>query len=230
MRIYIAEENKRIANFIKKGLEASGFQADTVDNSVDLLLATQSESFDMAIVDAQLENGKGLEIVRKIRAKKSLQPIMLLSSAGDVQDVVAGLDAGADAYMKKPIDFSELLARVEALLRRAKQERGAVINFADLALDPVLRRVWRDGREIELTAKEFELLEFLVRNPNMTLTRQMIAESVWDFPFDKFTNIIDVYINYLRKKVDKGFPSRLIHTVRAKGYMFSDAPVMHSAS
>ncbi len=139
-----------------------------------------------------------------------------------MEDIVAGLDSGSDDYLTKPFAFAELLARVRALLRRGHQERGAEITFADLRLDPVAHKVWRGDKEIELTAKEYALLEYFMRNPNQILTRTMIAEHVWDYTFDSFTNIIDVYVNYLRKKIDRDFDNKLIHTVRGVGYMLKE--------
>ncbi|NVN93536.1 MAG: response regulator transcription factor, partial [Desulfuromonadales bacterium] len=142
---------------------------------------------------------------------------------GTTEDIVSGLEAGADDYLPKPFAFAELLARVKALVRRSERDRGAEIFFADLRLDPVTHNVWRSGNEIELTAKEYGLLEYMVRNPNKELSRAMIAEHCWDYSFDSFTNIIDVYVNYLRKKVDRDYPTKLIHTVRGKGYMLREA-------
>jgi len=157
-----------------------------------------------------------------LRDKEISTPILCLTAKDKVEDVVAGLDTGSDDYLTKPFAFSELLARVRALLRRPTQDRGAELTFSDLRLDPVTHKVWRSGKEISLTAKEYALLEYFMRNPNKILTRTMIAEHVWDYNFDSFTNIIDVYVNYLRKKVDKDFDVKLIHTVRGVGYVLKE--------
>jgi len=149
-------------------------------------------------------------------------PVLMLTARNNMEDIVSGLDAGSDDYLTKPFAFAELLARVRALLRRGEQDRGAEIRFSDLRLDPVSHKVWRDSKEIDLTSKEYGLLEYLMRNPNTVLSRAMIAEHVWDYAFDSFTNIIDVYVNYLRKKIDKDFSTKLIHTVRGQGYILRE--------
>jgi DNA-binding response OmpR family regulator len=150
-------------------------------------------------------------------------PVLMLTAKGSLDDIVSGLNSGSDGYLTKPFAFAELLARVKALLRRTERERGAEIHFADLRLDPVAHKVWRKDKELDLSAKEYDLLEFFMRNPNQALTRTTIAENVWeDNVFDSFTNIIDVYINYLRKKVDRDADKKLIHTVRGVGYMLKE--------
>jgi DNA-binding response OmpR family regulator len=164
----------------------------------------------------------GLTVIREIREADSRIPVLMLTARGTTEDIVSGLEAGSDDYLTKPFAFAELLARVRALLRRSEQDRGAEIFFADLRLDPVSHKVWRSGNEIDLTAKEYGLLEYMVRNPNTVLSRAMIAEHVWDYAFDSFTNIIDVYVNYLRKKVDKDHSTKLIHTVRGQGYILRE--------
>jgi len=149
-------------------------------------------------------------------------PVLMLTAKDSLDDIVSGLNSGSDDYLTKPFAFAELLARVRALLRRTELERGAEIRFADLRLDPVTHKVWRKDKEIDLTAKEYALLEFFMRNPNQVLTRTTIAENVWDYVFDSFTNIIDVYVNYLRKKVDREADKKLIHTVRGLGYILKE--------
>jgi DNA-binding response OmpR family regulator len=151
-----------------------------------------------------------------------MTPVLMLTAKDSVEDIVAGLDSGSDDYLTKPFAFAELLARVRALLRRIELDRGAEIRFADLRLDPVTHKVWRKDKEIGLTAKEYGLLEYFMRNPNQVVTRTMIADHVWDYTFDSFTNIIDVYVNYLRKKIDRGSDKKLIHTVRGVGYIFKE--------
>jgi DNA-binding response OmpR family regulator len=164
----------------------------------------------------------GLAVARELRAKGKQCPILMLTAKDSVEDIVAGLDSGSDDYLTKPFAFAELLARVRALIRRGEMDRGAEIIFSDLRIDPVGHKVWRGDREIDLTAKEYGLLEYFMRNPNQVLTRTMIAEHVWDYSFDSFTNIIDVYVNYLRKKIDKDAQKKLIHTVRGVGYMLKE--------
>jgi DNA-binding response OmpR family regulator len=175
--------------------------------------------YDLILMDVMLPKLDGLGAIRELRAAQISTPVLCLTAKDTVEDIVAGLDSGSDDYLTKPFAFAELLARVRALMRRGSQERGAEITYADLRLDPVAHRVWRGGQEIDLTAKEYALLEYFMRNAEKTLTRNMIAEHVWDYTFDSFTNIIDVYVNYLRKKVDRDFTTKLVHTVRGVGYM-----------
>jgi DNA-binding response OmpR family regulator len=157
-----------------------------------------------------------------LRAKDISTPVLCLTAKDSVEDIVAGLESGSDDYLTKPFAFGELLARVKALVRRISKDRGAEVHFADLRLDPVTHKIWRSDKEIDLTAKEYALLEYFMRNPNEVLTRAMIAEHVWDYTFDSFTNIIDVYVNYLRKKVDRDYDKKLIHTVRGVGYVLKE--------
>jgi len=149
-----------------------------------------------------------------------MTPVLMLTAKDSVEDIVAGLDSGSDDYLTKPFAFAELIARVKALVRRSEMDKGAEVHYADVRLDPVTHKVWRSGKEIDLTAKEYGLLEYFMRNSNQVVTRTMIAEHVWDYTFDSFTNIIDVYVNYLRKKLDLGADNKLIHTVRGVGYIF----------
>jgi DNA-binding response OmpR family regulator len=173
-------------------------------------------------MDLMLPKKDGLAVIKDLRDKDIFTPVLCLTAKDTVEDIVSGLDSGSDDYLTKPFAFSELLARVRALLRRSAKERGAEIFFADLRLDPVTHKVWRSDKEIDLTAKEYALLEYFMRNPNQVLTRAMIAEHVWDYTFDSFTNIIDVYVNYLRKKIDRDFDKKLIHTVRGVGYVLKE--------
>ncbi len=179
----------------------------------------KANRYDLILMDVMLPKMDGLTAIRELRAAQIKTPVLCLTAKDTVDDIVAGLDSGSDDYLTKPFAFAELLARVRALLRRGSQERGADIIYADLRLDPVAHKVWRGGKEIDLTAKEYALLEYFMRNPEKTLTRNMIAEHVWDYTFDSFTNIIDVYVNYLRKKIDRDFAGKLVHTVRGVGYM-----------
>jgi len=174
-------------------------------------------------MDVMLPKKDGLSAIKELRHKDIPTPILCLTAKDTVDDIVSGLDVGSDDYLTKPFAFAELVARVRALIRRGSQDRGAELFFADLRLDPVGHKVWRSNKEIDLTAKEYALLEYFMRNPNQVLTRTMIAEHVWDYTFDSFTNIIDVYVNYLRKKIDRDFDKKLIHTVRGVGYVLKES-------
>jgi DNA-binding response OmpR family regulator len=194
----------------------------TVHDGEEGLNTATEKSFDLIILDVMLPKMDGVTIMTELRTRKVLTPVLMLTAKDTVEDIVAGLASGSDDYLTKPFAFAELLARVRALLRRSELDRGAEIHFADLRLDPVTHKVWRAEKEIDLTAKEYALLEYLVRNPNQVLTRTMIAEHVWDYTFDSFTNIIDVYVNYLRKKIDRDAEKKLIHTVRGVGYILKE--------
>lgn len=222
MKILVVEDEKKVAGFIKRGLEEDDYSVTIVHDGAEGLKQAQSGEYSLAILDVMVPKKDGLTVIRELREGGSQMPVLMLTARGTTEDIVSGLEAGADDYLTKPFAFAELLARVRALLRRSEQDRGAEIFFADLRLDPVSHKVWRSGNEIDLTAKEYGLLEYLVRNPNKVLSRAMIAEHVWDYAFDSFTNIIDVYINYLRKKVGKNFSTKLIHTVRGQGYILRE--------
>lgn len=222
MKILVIEDDKKIAKFLKRGLEEEKYEVDVVYDGETGHQRILDGAYGLVILDVVLAKKDGLSLVRDLRGKKSLIPVLMLTVKDSVDDIVAGLDAGADDYLKKPFAFAELLARVKALQRRSEQERGAKIHFADLCLDPVLHKAWRGEVELDLTAKEYELLEFFVRHPNQVLTRNMIADEVWEGAFDKFTNIIDVYVNYLRKKLDRGKDKNLIHTLRSVGYILKE--------
>jgi len=221
-KLLVVEDEKKVASFIKRGLEEEGFSIDVANDGEEGLFMARSTSYDLILMDLMLPKLDGLSVVRTLREKEVMTPVLCLTAKDTVDDIVSGLDSGSDDYLTKPFAFAELLARVRALLRRGSQDRGAELTFADLRLDPVSHKVWRSDKEIDLTAKEYALLEYFMRNPNQTLTRTMIAEQVWDYTFDSFTNIIDVYVNYLRKKVDRDFDLKLIHTVRGIGYVLKE--------
>jgi len=222
MKILVVEDEKKVASFIKRGLEEEKYEVDVTYDGDEGLQKSLDGSYSLIILDVMLPKKDGLSVVKELRARKLLTPVLMLTAKDTVEDIVAGLKSGSDDYLTKPFAFAELLARARALLRRSEQERGAEIRFADLRLDPVTHKVWRKDKEIDLTAKEYSLLEFFMRNPNQVLTRTTIAENVWDYIFDSFTNIIDVYVNYLRKKIDRDADKKLIHTVRGVGYILKE--------
>ncbi len=222
MKILVIEDEKKVANFIKRGLEEERYEVDTANDGETGLQMAVEGSYSLVILDVMLPKRDGMSVVKELRARKFMIPVLMLTAKDSLDDIVAGLNSGSDDYLTKPFAFAELLARVRALLRRTELERGAEIRFGDLRLDPVSHKVWRKDKEIDLTAKEYALLEFFMRNPNQVLTRTTIAENVWDYVFDSFTNIIDVYVNYLRKKVDRDAEKKLIHTVRGLGYILKE--------
>ncbi len=219
MRILVVEDDKKVAGFIKKGLEEETYAADVAYDGEDGLHLGSEGQYDLIILDIMLPKIDGLEILSQLRDQGRDTPILLLTAKDAVDDRVAGLNKGADDYLTKPFAFSELLARVRVLLRRGKAEVKTTLQISDLTLDLVSHNVNRGGDEIELTGKEYSLLEYFMRNQEKVLTRTMIAEHVWDYNFDTFTNVIDVYINHLRKKIDKGRESKLLHTLRGVGYI-----------
>ncbi|MFA7405688.1 MAG: response regulator transcription factor [Pelobacteraceae bacterium] len=222
MKILIVEDEKKVASFIKRGLEDDSYQVTLSYDGVDGFKRASSGEFDLIILDCMLPKKDGLTVLHELREAGLQVPVLMLTAKAETSDVVSGLDAGADDYLVKPFAFAELQARVRALIRRSEQDRGAEIRFADLRLDPVNHKVWRGQTEIVLTAKEYNLLAYMVRNAGNVLTRANIADNCWEYPFETFTNIIDVYINYLRKKVDGKFPTKLIHTVRGQGYILKE--------
>ncbi len=219
MKILVVEDEKKVAGFIKRGLEEEGYEVDLAHDGEEGVRCALQQPYNLLIMDVMMPRKDGLTAVRELRHEGMLTPVLMLTSQNSTEDVVAGLDAGSDDYLTKPFIFAELTARVRALVRRSEQSRGAELQVGELRLDPVLRKVWRGSREIELTIKEFNLLEFLMRHAGTVVTRAMIAERVWEHSFETFTNIIDVYINYLRKKVDSGNVQKMIQTVRGQGYM-----------
>lgn len=221
MRILIVEDDAALAGFIRKGLEAEHHAVDVAaDGSQGWAMALEFP-YDLMVSDLNLPGLDGVGLLKGVRQRKSHLPILILSARARIEDRVQCLDAGADDYLVKPFSFLELAARVRALLRRSQVPSESVLQVRDLALDRVERKVERAGRRIELTTKEFALLEYLMRNAGRRLTRAMIIEHVWNLNFDSTTNVVDVYINYLRRKVDDGFAPALIQTVRGVGYQMS---------
>ena len=219
MRILIVEDEKKVAAFIKKGLEEETYAVDIAMDGEEGLHLGEQNQYDLIILDLMLPKINGLEILSILRSKKIETPILLLTAKDSVDDKVEGLNQGADDYLTKPFAFSELLARIRVLLRREKAETKTTLEIADLTLNLVSHKVNRGNEEIELTGKEYSLLEYFMRNQEKVLTRTMIAEHVWDYNFDTFTNVIDVYVNHLRKKIDKNFSTKLLHTLRGVGYV-----------
>ena len=219
MRILVIEDEKKVATFIKKGLVEEHYAVDTAFDGEEGLYLSEINEYDLIVLDLMIPKIDGLGVLKKIRERKDNVPILVLTAKDSVEDTVKGLDAGCDDYLTKPFAFAELLARIRALLRRDKKEKESVLRIADLSLSIVTHKVMRQGKEIELTSKEYALLEYFMRNPEKVLTRTMISEHVWDYHFDSNTNVIDVYVNYLRKKIDKDFDPKLIHTIRGIGYM-----------
>jgi len=219
MRLLVVEDEKKVASFIKQGLEEEGYAVDVALDGEKGLEMALDEVHDLIILDISLPKMDGLQVLKKLRQQKVNTPVLLLTVRATIEDKVLGLDAGADDYLTKPFAFQELVARVRALLRRRAEAEPALLRVADLILDPARRVVSRGGEKIELTAKEFTLLEYFMRNPGRVLTRTLMIEHVWSYDFDTMTNIIDVYVNYLRKKIDSGREPKLIHTVRGVGYV-----------
>jgi heavy metal response regulator len=219
VRILVVEDEKKVATFIKKGLEEENYAVDIAYDGEEGLALAQMNEYDVILLDIMLPKLDGREVLRRIRGNGSSVPILILTAKDSVEDIVSGLDSGSDDYLTKPFSFAELVARIRALLRRRTGEKKDTLTAGDLSLSVSTRRARRGSREIELTAKEYALLEYFMRNPNRILTRTLISEHVWDYDFDPTTNVIDVYVNYLRKKIDRGFEKKLIHTIRGSGYM-----------
>ncbi len=224
MRILVVEDEEKVASFIRKGLEEEHYAVDLALDGTEGLHLAETNPYDLIVLDLMLPGLDGFRFVQRLREEGIDTPILILTARDSVESKVRGLDLGADDYLTKPFAFAELLARVRALLRRGKPHTPPVLRVADLTLDPAARRVTRAGKVIELTPKEFALLEYLMRHAGRVLTRTMILEHVWDQNFDSYTNVVDVYINYLRKKIDHGFTPRLIHTVRSVGYVLREGP------
>jgi heavy metal response regulator len=222
MRILVAEDERKVASFIKRGLEAAHYSVDVEYDGAAGLNRVLESSYDLVILDVMLPKLDGLTVMKELRRRGSKVPVLLLTARVTVADKVMGLDLGADDYLTKPFAFEELLARVRALLRRGPAASAPMLTIADLRLDPVTREVTRGSTRIELTAKEYALLEFLLRRQGQILSRAIIAQHVWGIDYDTFTNVIDVYVNYLRKKIDAGFEPKLLHTVRGVGYVLKE--------
>ncbi len=225
MRILVVEDERKVAGFIRQGLVEEGHSVEVAtDGDTALDLAAGGPPYDLVVLDVMLPRRDGLSVLKALRGRQVKTPVLLLTARDRVADKVTGLDLGADDYLSKPFAFEEFLARVRALLRRGPSPREPVLRVADLSLDPATRIVTRGGRRITLTAREYALLEYFMANAGRVLTRPRIAQHVWGIDFDSESNIIDVYIGYLRRKIDGDGERRLLHTVRGAGYMLSAEP------
>lgn len=223
MRLLVVEDQKKMSSFLKKGLTESGYTVDVAETGATAEVLTAEVDYDLLILDVMLPDQNGLDTARHLRRDGYKGPILMLTAIGGTKAKVAGLDSGADDYLTKPFEFEELLARVRALLRRhGSTGTPTTLRLGDLELNLVSRKVHRSQQEIPLTAKEFALLEYLMRHPNRVLTRTELLEHVWDIHFDSQSNVIDVYINMLRKKIDAPFETKLIQTVVGAGYVMKE--------
>ena len=223
MRLLIVEDEPGVAGFLEQGLKESGYAVDVARDGLEVLEYALAVEYDVIVLDILLPKMNGLEMLNEIRAKRVKSPVLLLTASDGVEDRVQGLDIGADDYLVKPFAFPELLARIRALLRRPPLQSGNILTMNDLEMDVAQREVRRAGKRIELSPREFSLLELFLRHPNQVLTRTQIVEHVWNFDFYSDTNVVDVYIGYLRRKIDDGFDPPLIQTRRGVGYWLSEA-------
>jgi len=223
MRVLIIEDEINLARVLKKGLEENSFTVEICHDGEEGLYTAETHPFDAVILDVMLPKLDGLLVLQRLREKQITVPVIMLTAKGEVGDRVAGLNTGADDYLPKPFDFTELLARLRSVIRRNKGSASSVIEISDLEIDINLQMAKRASREIKLSAKEYRILEYLVMNRDRVVSRTELIEHVYDMDFDLDSNVIDVYINYLRNKIDKGFDSQLIHTVRGSGYILKEA-------
>lgn len=223
MRVLVIEDEPDVAGFLRKGLREASYAVDVADNGIDGLHKAATESYDVIVLDLMLPGMDGFSVIREMRSRQVRTPVICLTARDAVDDRITGLDLGADDYLSKPFSFSELLARLRALLRRGQELQPNPIVLADLKVDVLARSVHRGRRRIDLTPNEYALLEYLARNAGQVLTRTMILEHVWDMNQDPMTNVIDVHINRLRRKVDTDGDAPLIHTVRGVGYVLREA-------
>lgn len=223
MRVLVVEDEPKMAGLLERGLAEEGYAVDLAGTGQDAIWAATENPYDAIVLDVMLPDLDGFEVCRRLRAEGRWAPVLMLTARDAVPDRVGGLDAGADDYLTKPFAFSELFARLRALLRRGAAERPSALRVGDLVLDPATRRVHRGETPVELTAKEFALLEYLMRHPGEVLTRSTLIEHVWDFGYDGDSNVVDVYVRYLRQKIDRPFGADAIETVRGSGYRLREA-------
>ena len=219
MRVLVVEDEKKTAAFVRKALQAEGFAVDVCHDGNEALAAATTTPFDALILDIMLPGLDGLGILQRLRTRQNQTPVLLLSARGEVNERVAGLNLGADDYLPKPFELAELIARVRALTRRSSESQPVVLRVADLSLDTITHQARRGTTSIELTAREYRLLEFFMRSTGRLCGRMMILEKVWDYDFDPGTNLVDVYVRRLREKIDAEFEPKLLHTVRGEGYL-----------
>lgn len=224
MRVLVVEDEVKMAGLLKRGLEEEGYAVDMSGTGHDALWLASENPYDAVVLDIMLPDIDGFEVCRRLRAAGRWSPVLMLTARDAVPDRVSGLDAGADDYLTKPFSFAELLARLRALVRRGAAERPPFLAVGDLTLDPATRRVSRAGTPVELTAKEFALLEYFMRHPGEVLSRTRLIDHVWDFAYEGDSNVVDVYVRYLRGKVDRPFGSGSIETVRGAGYRLREEP------
>ena len=222
MRILVIEDEKKIASFIKRGLKEQGYAVDLAHAGDEGLFKAEINPYDLIVLDIMLPGKDGLFICRELRKKKITVPVLMLTARDEIEDKISGLDSGADDYLTKPFAFGEFLARIRALLRRKDEAKTTKLKVADLELDQLSHKVTRAGKEIDLTNTEYSLLEYMMINANQLVTRTMISEHVWNEDFDSFSNVINVYVNYLRNKIDTGFDKKLVHSVRGRGYILKE--------
>ncbi len=222
MRILLVEDDPKVARFIQKGLTEEQYAIDVVDNGEEGMFWAIENEYDLIILDILLPRKNGFNVCKELRAKHILTPIIMLTAKDAIEDKIKGLDVGADDYLPKPFSFDEFLARIRALLRRTQHYKMPILTIADLTFDPAARKVTRAKQEIELTGKEYALLEYLLRNKGRVLSETRIFEHVWDINYDPGTNVVNVYIHHLRNKIDKNFDRKLIHTVRGVGYVMKE--------
>ena len=219
MRLLVVEDNPKVARFIVKGLREEGYSVDLAERGDQALYLARLTDYDLIILDIMLPGMDGFEVIQTLRGGGNRAPVLMLTARDRLEDKIKGLELGGDDYLTKPFAFAELVARIRVLLRRTRSEPDPLLRIADLEVDPLTRTVRRGDRRLELTAREFSLLDFLLRNQNRVLTRTAIIEHVWDMNFDSDTNLVDVYISHLRRKIDDGCELKLIHTVRGVGYV-----------
>src|SRR5882724_5395594 len=222
MRVLVVEDEKKTASFVRKALQAEGFAVDVCHNGDEGFAAARTAPYDAIILDVRLPGRDGLSVLRRLRERQNPTPVLLLSARGEVNERVEGLNAGADDYLPKPFVIAELVARVRALGRRGSESRSATLRVGDLSLDTISRQAERGGVKIDLTVREYRLLEFLMRSAGRICSRMAILEKVWDYDFDPGSNLVDVNVMRLREKIDENFEPKLLHTARGLGYMIKD--------